>query len=243
MDPETNFNIHSLGKYMLTETRMREFACKQMNQKFNKTAPIVVAKSHVSNPTTQADVPFFPKEKDSLFWCFYIMKYGLDVYRDLGQINIVIEKKIKIEYIELLRKNKLVLKTNKMAPLAHIENALLNEFKIDIKTFLALCVAENMSVMYIHKNTFYELNIDTDENNIQTVVREDNPLRYGYEASKNNQTIRDTMFKIDNLSKPIKAMSSYKLDELVGFCEKLGIVLGEKPKKKDYYERLLQYLG
>ena len=234
------FNIDSLGKYMLTEKRMKEIAempdmQMQIVEKKNK--------SHKSD-SPLAEGPFFPREKDSLFWCFYIMKNGQEAYKDLGQINIVIEKKIKIEYIEFLREKKLVLKTHKMAPLAHVENCLLNEFKIDIKTFLALCVSEGISIMYIHKNTYYELNVDADENNIKTLVRTDQPLRYGYEMNNNVQQIRETRFKVDNLAKPLKAMSSYKLEELQTFCTKLAIPLcDQKIKKKDLYEKIVQYLS
>ena len=41
---------------------------------------------------------FSPKQKDSLFWCFYILKYGETNYEMLENINIVLEKKLKMEY-------------------------------------------------------------------------------------------------------------------------------------------------
>ena len=56
---------------------------------------------------------FYPSEKDSLFWCFYVIKYGLMNYQMLQYKNIVFEKKIKIEYVEKMRKSKQLLKINK----------------------------------------------------------------------------------------------------------------------------------
>jgi hypothetical protein len=194
---------------------------------------------------------FFPREKDQLFWCFYIMKYGMEHYRDLGKINIVIEKKIKIEYIEKLRGKKVELKQNKMAPLTHVENSLLNEFKIDLKTFLALCICDGLPVTYVHKKMYYELDLDDGEaSGITTgetktaniLARFDEPLKYGCKVGKEIQV--SSLYKIDNLNKPIKAISAYKMEELLDMCHKLGINMGIKKQiKKDLYEQIVQELG
>ena len=56
--------------------------------------------------------------------------------------------------------------------------------------------------------------------------------------------IRDSFYKIDNMNKPLKSMSAYKLDELVVFCNKLGMASandGKKANKKCLYEMLVQY--
>jgi hypothetical protein len=194
---------------------------------------------------------FFPREKDQLFWCFYIMKYGVEQYRDLGKINIVIEKKIKIEYIERMRSKKVELKQSKMAPLTHIENSLLNDFKIDLKTFLALCVCDGLPVTYIHKKMYYELDLDdgTNDNandndnvNRNVIVRFDEPLKY---ACKTGSKIDGKLlYKIENLNKPIKAISAYKMNDLLDMCHKLGINMGIKKQiKQDLYEKIIQELG
>jgi hypothetical protein len=191
---------------------------------------------------------FFPREKDQLFWCFYIMKHGIEQYRDLGKINIVIEKKIKIEYIEVMRTKKVELKQNKMAPLAHIEDSLLNEFKIDLKTFLALCVCDGLPVTYLHKKMYYELELDdgeasTNETKVANIIaRFDEPLRYGCKTGKEINV--KSLYKIDNLNKPIKAISAYKMEDLLDMCHKLGINMGIKKQiKKDLYEQIVQELG
>jgi len=194
---------------------------------------------------------FFPREKDQLFWCFYIMKHGMEQYRDLGKINIVIEKKIKIEYIEKLRGKKVELKQKKMAPLTHVENSLLNDFKIDLKTFLALCICDGLPVTYVHKKMYYELDLDdgeaTSTTNAETktaniLARFDEPLKYGCKIGKEIQV--SSLYKIDNLNKPIKAISAYKMEELLDMCHKLGINMGIKKQiKKDLYEQIVQELG
>jgi hypothetical protein len=173
------------------------------------------------------------------------MKNGQEAYDTLGKINIVIERKIKIEYIERLRESKQLLKTYKTAPLTHLENVLLNEKQIDIKTLIALCVIEGISFMYIYKNTYFEMNIDADESTqIHAIVRMDMPTKYGYKMIQDAKPIRESFYKIDNMNKPLKSMSAYKLDELVVFCNKLGMVQvndGKKANKKCLYEMLVQY--
>jgi len=200
--------------------------------------------SSSSSPSSKGDT-FFPDVHDSLFWSFYIMKNGQEEYESLGKINIVIERKIKIEYIERFRESKQVLKSYKTAPLTHLENVLLNEKQIDIKTLIALCVIEGISFMYIYKNTYFEMNIDADESTqIHAIVRMDMPTKYGYKIIQDIKPIRESFYKIDNMNKPLKSMSAYKLDELAVFCNKLGIVAvndGKKANKKCLYEMLVQY--
>jgi hypothetical protein len=196
-------------------------------------------------PSSKGDDTFFPDVHDSLFWSFYIMKNGQEAYESLGKINIVIERKIKIEYIERFREGKQVLKTYKTAPITHLENVLLNEKQIDIKTLVALCVIEGLSFMYIYKNAYFEMNIDADESTqIHAIVRMDMPTKYGYKIIPDIKPTRESFYKIDNMNKPLKSMSAYKLDELAVFCNKLGIVTGndvKKANKKCLYEMLVQY--
>jgi hypothetical protein len=202
---------------------------------------------------------FFPREKDSLFWCFYIMKNGETNYEMIDFKNLIVEKKIKIEYVEKLRKEKQLLKTYKFATLTHIENQLANEQRIDMNTFLTLCVLENLNVFYISKNTYFELlmndtcnihlikksftNGDRNRNNTYTA-------NYGYKIdNKESEEItkyKNEFYKIDNIDKPIKSISAYKVQELIDFCNKLSIetINNETKKQKnknELYESLIQY--
>ena len=66
------------------------------------------------------------------------------------------------------------------------------------------------------------MNIDADESaQIHAIVRMDMPTKYGYKIIPDVKPIRDSFYKIDNMNKPLKSMSAYKLDELVVFCNKL----------------------
>lgn len=189
---------------------------------------------------------FFPREKDSLFWCFFMMKFGDEKY-ELSPKHLVEEKKIKIEYVEKIRENKPLLKQYKFASLTHIENQLVNEFKIDIHTFFSLCVLENINVIYIHKKSYYEL-ILNDEEIVYVIQRIDTPLKYGLKnmSFTEIEQYKSTLFKMENIDKPIKSVSSYKLAELQDFCQKLEIDIlhketNKKKNKNELYECIIQY--
>ena len=58
--------------------------------------------------------------------------------------------------------------------------------------------------------------------------------------------IRNKFFKLETFDKPIKALSSYKLNELVDICNKLVIdifnnITGKQKSKKELYESIIQY--
>ncbi len=252
IDSNNLFNIDSLSTYMLNLKNLNKIIkngasydnIRKASSKHTR-ARTDTNKEESSSPSSSKGDTFFPDVHDSLFWSFYIMKNGQEEYESLGKINIVIERKIKIEYIERLRQSKQVLKTYKTAPLTHLENVLLNEKQIDIKTLIALCVIEGISFMYIYKNTYFEMNIDADESTqIHAIVRMDMPTKYGYKIIPDAKPIRESFYKIDNMNKPLKSMSAYKLDELLVFCSKLGMTTsddGKKINKKCLYEMLVQY--
>lgn len=217
----------------------------------DSSSPVVTLKKESNNI-------FYPKQKDPLFWSFYIMVHGDVAYELIQPINLVIEKKIKIEYIEKIRQNKALIKQHKFATLSHVENQLLNEQRIDIKTFFSLCVLEKMNVFYIHKKTYYELQMNKDDNNNDvnnsTFIlyssinpKINNHIKYGFELgiSEKIENFKKEFFHIENLEKPIKSISAYKLNELLEYCKRLGIeTMNQNNKtknKKELYESLIQY--
>jgi hypothetical protein len=188
---------------------------------------------------------FVPREKDTLFWCLYVMKHGDAKYDLLEHKNIITEKKIKIEYVEKIRQEKQTVKTYKFATLTHIENNLANENQLDVKTFLTLCAVENLNVLFVKNKTYYEL-LMNDGTELHCVHLLQN-YKYGYEINPTGaEQMKTTLYKLDNIDKPIKAMSGYKLSELVEICEKLALHVVDKQTnkskgKKELYEAIIQY--
>jgi len=196
---------------------------------------------------------FIPREKDTLFWCFYIIKNGDVKYETLYNKNEVIEKQIKITYIEKIRKEKQTLKIYKFDSITSIESNLLNDNFINRKTFLSLCALENINIIYISKKTYFEL-LMNDTNEVFIIHEINNSLngkyniKYGFEMGDVEiiSGIKNSLYRVDNIDKPIKAFSSYKTQELIDICSKLAIEVinkdtNKKKSKKDLYEGIIQY--
>jgi hypothetical protein len=247
IDSQYNDVINKLQYYILNENTIKRSLHDMINNRFeeNIEARNKISRQNHTSVREKSNV-FTPIQKDTLFWCFYILKYGETNYEMLDNINIVLEKKLKIEYIAKIRKEKQIVKSYKFATLTHLENQLANEEKIDLNTFFTLCVIENINVLYVCKKTYFELLMNDDK--IHIIRRLDNYSKYGYEGIEQSkiELYRSTLFKVDDVEKPLKSISSYKVSELVEFCSKLGIEIYVKDttkskSKKDLYESLIQY--
>jgi hypothetical protein len=229
--------VKKLQHYMLDENNIQK---SQIHLVVNKEPQksVVTLKHSIKHQL------FCPREKDSLFWCFYVMKHGDTSYEMLKHRNFITEKKLKFEYIEQIRGNKEVIKTYKFATLTHLENNLANDERIDMKTFLSLCVIENINVIYINKKTYFKL-LMNDANSIHVIHYLDN-YKFGHEQKIISDDITRNLFQLDSIDKPIKAISAYKVQELIDICNKLSIEStckesGKTKSKKDLYELLIQY--
>ena len=202
---ERNNIISDLQKYTLNESVINNSLCMKINKIPKKNINNNKKEINISN--TQNKI-FIPCEKDMLFWCFYVIKNGNANYEMLNNKNIIIEKKIKIEYVEKIRNEKQLIKPYKISSLANIEDNLANDYIMNIKTFLTLCVIENINVLFIKKRTFYEL-LMNDGEELYIVYLLGNG-KYGFEKNTNNiaEKYKSSLFKIDNIDKPIKSFSS-----------------------------------
>ena len=198
---------------------------------------------------------FYPSEKDQLFWCFYIIQHGFEKYEYPGITAFVNEKAEKFKCIEHLRTNKQQLKIKKIKNIREdIEDELANKQTIGMKTFIALCIAHNINIMYIHKRKCFEIVFDNQSpvfvvhciNNADSSA-----FKYCYEQNVSPEQLskyREDYFNWESIEKPLKAISSYKVDELCELCKKLGLTETNpgldlsKKTKKYLYELLVMSL-
>lgn len=194
---------------------------------------------------------FFPKEQDTLFWCYYIISSGETSYEMMDYKNSLLAKQIKIKYVDKIRMNKQIIKTYKFDTITNIESNLANDNYINIKTVFALCAIDNINIIFIRRNTYYELLINNTEP-IYIIREVDNQSKYnkkyGFEIANSDiiQKIKTTLYKVETLDKPIKALSSYKVQDLIDICNKLVIETkqidtGKNKTKNQLYELLIQY--
>jgi len=202
---------------------------------------------------------YVPRQQDTLFWCYYIMKNGDAAYETLNNKNFLVAKQMKIELVYTIRKHKDILKMYKFDTLVGTENNLANEDTLNLPTFLSLCAIENRNVVFVNrnKNLYYELLMNNTETTY--IVYEMEPLksnasnhykkpRYGFEIATEVllKGIREKYYLLENIHKPIKAISAYKTDDLYMICSKIGVDITnpatqKKKSKKDLYEELVVY--
>lgn len=237
--------LKNLQDYMLDEINI-DRALKMKLENVNKE------KSQTNFVKPKKNL-FIPREKDMLFWCFFIFKNGDIKYETLYNKNEVIEKQIKITFVEKIRKEKQTLKIYKFDSISNIESNLVNDNLISRKTFLSLCAVENINIIYINKKTYFEL-LMNDTNEVFIIHEINNSsngkynVKYGFEIGNNEliDNIKTSLYRVDNIDKPIKAFSSYKTQELIDICSKLAIEIINKDTnkikpKKDLYEGIIQY--
>lgn len=195
----------SMQDYMLTDANMDKAIIH-----IRKPISTSVQRSKtVKNPNTC-------NTNDQLFWLFYKIKHELP-----DRMNIVVEKQLKIDFVEQLRKTKSVAK---LASISHVESNLVNDKRIDMQTFLTLCELEELNVLFIIGCTYYELRSSLDID-IHVIYK----LNYDQYSYQLNPDVNKEL--LCNINKPLKSISVYKLGELETICGQLGVeVVGKRTK-------------
>ena len=201
--------------------------------------------------------------QDKLFWIFYKIINNLDD-SDLETINAFkVIKEFKFSVVEKLRSQKNILKNYKISK-TFVEEDLTNNEKISFKTFHALCILYLINVIILRSNNTYCVLITNNDEKVYN-LQNYKVLKISNEkmsAQFNNfdvelvnsslseeelQKCLSTYFYIEYIEKPLKAFSSYKLDDLTKIADQLDINSydehGKKRKKQDLYEQILQKLA
>jgi hypothetical protein len=203
--------------------------------------------------------------EDKLFWCFYKLYKNMEDI-DIENLNIMKEEKdFKINIVNKIHNNKEIkdlLKKHKFKKNL-VEDELLNSKKISLTTFECLVMLHSMDVFIIKNNNSYTYfnynNIfeENDDNNnsyekfkdynfiiFESFSSVDKKFELNIENNVSNLFIKniiDNYYYLENLDKPIKAFSSYKLDDLINICNKLKITIyndSKKKTKKELYEEI-----
>jgi len=183
---------------------------------------------------------FMPKEFDTLFWCYYILKNGEINYNLFYNKSTLSEKNEKINLVLILRENKNIIKQYKFDSITSIENNLANENLITKETFLSLCAIENINIIFViksMKNMYFEL-LFNENDNIYIIYelkneKNDKP-KYAYELATKEliNNIRNTMYKLDFINKPLRTISYYKVSDLTDIAKQLNLnILNEETGK------------
>jgi len=242
------YHQYDYESYILNEINIQNYLKYKLNiEKENTTKkPVSEIKTNMFKSSL-----FVPREQETLFWCYYIILNGDANYEMLNVKNSLIAKQIKINYVSKIRENKPVIKTYKFDTITNIESNLANDNNISIKTVMSLCAINKINLIFVSRKTYFEL-LMNDNEPIYIIRELENHSKYnkkyGFEIANEAslQNIRTTLYKIDNLDKPIKALSSYKVKDLTDICEKLAIKIhkddtSKNKTKNELYESIIQY--
>lgn len=188
--------------------------------------------------------------KDKKFWYFYMFVNNLE-YNDIPDKTnrFKIESDTKIKYVEEIMKNKelnlkqyKISKKNVQTSIADIQNC------ISLEDLIALCALYKRNLIYIVNNMYYEVNfgLTSGNNEYDVIIKDENnvekiPLENKKEELLNQ--VKSEYYKIDNIAKKMKSISSYTLNELQEKAQNLNISLqteeGKNKLKKIFMKKFL----
>jgi hypothetical protein len=231
-----------------------------------------------------------PNQKDTLFWCYYILRHGMSCYEQqfqcgsgvgCGTITYVREKQHKIQLVEEVRdpllRNKL--KQFKLFSLEHFENQLANETTIDLATFFSLCYLFDIQLFYFKRRSYYQTlpedlpwiatkqmvppleipsqtegegggkegdlfdriydkhgtGYDLDDFDFETVlVLHQTSGNYWIEPTNILDIEWKKCFRIHNINKPLKGISSYTVAQIKEIARNMDMDVAGKTKQEVY---------
>lgn len=165
---------------------------------------------------------------DKLFWIFYDLCYK-NSFLELDK-NFKREKEIKIQSIKKLLEFKDILKSYKLKIL-DLENEFLNENKITLKGFFALCLINGINIFYIWDNKYIQVLSNKDNEIIY--LRNDKNKEYEILSKDKADLLVNNYFLVENIDKWIKSISSYTKNELLSISNRLNLALNNNKQTKE----------
>lgn len=226
--------------------------------------PAIITKPEAPVPIRKIDVPrkpkgtiFYPQQENSLFWCLYIMHYGFQKYelvRKHGNEELAEKQKI-IDYLKTpVGSAKLKVSNHR------ITNAMVQEIISDVmmmkkKSGLsavfgvaayynlpAICVVKGKLLMAFTQDK----NIPISSLDSCAIIHVSEKNHFGFEMEPTAEKIAalDKYVKLESLDKPLKGISTYKVNDLDVIARKLDFtedVIGQC-NKTELYNKITEYM-
>ena len=213
--------LKDLRIYSFNKTNL--IKCINLDNNFSSKQQRPQEKQQLENKKKQQNNDFFiPKQKDSLFWCWYIFKNGLNEYQSLPEKYFIIEKTKKIKFIEKIRKTTFN-KKDKIKK-KDIELNLANDKKLNLKSLEAMLLCKHRNFIFINDKIYYEnINEDNDKTCIIKYFKKEEKFGLLINKEEIDKKYKKKLFIVENFLKPIKSISAYKSQEIRDICSKLNI--------------------
>jgi hypothetical protein len=207
----------------------------------------------IAPPVIEETVDFYqPKQNDTLFWCLYVIRYGMKDYNNIKFNYGAKELEEKQRLGAFIRENASRIKgTNYKVTNVLIQEMLSELLTSQKETSLsvlgAFTVFYNINVLIVDADDrcMLEFWANKEQNSsLNTyVLRKDKYGKYRVQlewiASSHLLEMREKYLVLDSYIRPLKAASNYKVEELYDLARRLGIYdENKKYKKSDLYESL-----
>ena len=191
-----------------------------------------------------------PTQQDTLFWCIYIANHGYAEYLQITRNYGVKELEIKKQVADHIQKNPTKMKQVNTKITKIMIQEILSELLTSQKETSLLClyglvVFYTMNVILVDPTERFMLEFisDTSAESPTFVLYKDTYGKYKINTQPLTldqiSELRTKMTSLENYTKPLKAVSQYKLSELEDLAKKIGIYNETKKYKKNgLYEEL-----
>ena len=230
--------ISSLSTFVLNDANLERFKEKEKHVRPVRSEKKVNPKRNIETEGRYAPTG----TPDSLFWCFYIIKNSISHY-EMNQNHLFqLEKQLKFEILEDLRKHLHLLKSHKLKQ-HDIENNLCNDQKISFRTLQALCLLYQLNVIVLQDRVYFAFTGDDESSTVRVVHKVGQKHSIELETVHSDvEKYKTDLFLIDNPSKPMRAISAYKLGILKDISIKLSINIPDHATKKMIYDEITAYI-
>lgn len=230
-------NFENLQKFMFSKNNLiKYYTLLDNNILTNKINNKFEFKKKINNNLEFNNTSFLISQKDKYFWAFYIIFFTYSEYHLISNY-FTVEKEFKINSVIKIRENKNLLKINKISRNI-IENELVNENVISLKTLNCLALIYSLNIIFIKEEILFIMNYNKEDiNKCKNIIELKNNKIYLIEISEEKlKNLIQNNFIIQNINKPLNSISFYKLSDLNIMCKKLNISINSKLKINLYSE-------
>lgn len=207
----------------------------------------------VPEPQKKVDEYITPKLTDSLFWCVYIATNGYDEYlqiqRNYGMKELEIKKSIADMVKEKPSAFKLTNhKVTKVSIQEILSELLTSQKETSMLCLMAMTIYYNINVILVNSTNQFMVEFFSNKDvELPTYAIRKDDRKYSINVEPLSKeriaNMKETMVCLENYLKPLKPMTTYKVDDLIQLATKLGLYKDtEKIKKIDLYEKLSEYM-
>lgn len=267
-------DIQKCSSYMLTKENVEKWLSKDAPKKPEDTIQniqTVTATATATNTSTINDehictnakkektqTVFYPRQKNSLFWCVYIGAYGMGEYTMAERKSANVEMQERQKMFDYFRENPAKLKQGN----TKVSNVLIQEIMADIMVetrdpnsvfhmLIAYSVFHKKTIYYVRKNTYIVFSYmeDSEDTDIENtlVIYAKNEKEYGICEDPTEEDIReiiDNKYRWVSYDKPLRGISTYKMSDLEEIARRLQVDVcnaeGVPLKKAELYAENLR---